>query len=98
MKNRQGKPVQPKRRLCQDPNTKYCKGHKNSRSPYGHRGCCDCEEYNFDPTWDNPCNPYLLPENMAELKQWWIDNMEEPWDDSDNKYYRPKMKNRGGKK
>lgn len=93
----------PKRRLCQDPQTKYCYGSKNSRTPWGHRGCCVCHEYNSDPegTWSgSECNPYLLPEKLAELKKWWLDNDMGPWETDDRKgrgNYRPKMKRRGRK-
>jgi hypothetical protein len=77
-----GKPV-PKR-ICRDPQTKYCIGHKNSRKPWGHRGCCECWVYNNEskemdgyPVME--CNPYLLPEEVAKLKIWWMENDMGPW-------------------
>ncbi len=95
---RTGRPKLPKR-LCQDPNTKYCKGHHNSKYPYGHRGCCECHEVNAGDEWQAPCNPYLLPQEIAELKIWWADNDMGPWEDSSyrNNYHRPKMKMRGSR-
>jgi hypothetical protein len=92
-----GKPVLPKR-ICRDPQTKYCLGHKNSRKPWGHRGCCDCLEWNagdHDPRLK--CSPYLLPEEVEKLKQWWLANDLGPWEDDDHHYTRPKMKRRGGR-
>jgi hypothetical protein len=98
VKKKNHKPLLPKSRLCFDPHTKYCIGHKNSKTPYGHRGCCDCHEYNIDPSWDNPCNPWMLPENLIELKQWWLSHHpEDNWDDTTSGHWRPKMKVRGGR-
>jgi hypothetical protein len=79
VKKRNGKPILPKR-LCADPQTKYCKGK------YGHRGCCECSEYNHGTEWREQrwaftCNPFLLPEKQAELKEWWLANDMGPWED-----------------
>jgi hypothetical protein len=85
------------RRLCADPQTKYCKGHKNSKYPYGHRGCCECWEHNAGDDWNQPCNPYLLPENVAETKIWWEENDMGPWDEDDTPMTRRNRKKRGKK-
>ncbi len=105
-------PKLPKR-ICADPYTKYCLGHKNAKYPYGHRGCCECHEVNGgEPDfldWRGtgklnpaPCNPYLLSERVAELKIWWAENYpEDVWDDDrdegGNNWVRRNKKKRGGK-
>lgn len=63
MKKPNHKPVLPKR-LCLDPHTKYCIGR------YGHRGCCDCSEYNAGTDWAGGCRPYLLTDYGIE--QGWL--------------------------
>lgn len=87
------------RRLCLDAQTKYCTGHKNSRQPFGHRGCCECHEHNAGDEWKAPCNPYLLPEKLVELKAWWEENDMGPWGEDDAAAWRrPRMKVRGGRR
>ena len=55
-----GKPVLPKR-ICRDQHTKYCTG------PLGHRGCCNCFEYNHGHWLGLDCQPYLL----EGAREWW---------------------------
>jgi hypothetical protein len=85
------------RRLCVDPGTKYCQGHKNSRQPWGHRGCCECWEANAGDDGQAACRAYLLPERVAELKIWWEENEMGPWDDGGGVFCRRNMKKRGKK-
>jgi hypothetical protein len=79
------------RRLCADPQTKYCTGK------YGHRGCCACWEVNAGDEWAQSCHPYLTPENVAETKIWWEENDMGPWDEDDTPMTRRNRKKRGKK-
>jgi len=88
-----GKFVKEAGRLCRDPYTVYCLG----LTEWGHRGCCECAEYNAgEREHVGECNPYLLPKEIAELKVWWKENNMGEWGEDDS-LLRPKMKKRGHK-